>query len=142
MERLEDCLSFLIGKAAQEVTRRSRKALAPYKVTPTQFAVLKVLWDGEGLSGAEIGSRLVLDSATITGLLDRTESAGLIERRADPEGDRRINRVFLTKAGRDLRAPLESAMDAVNAAFADELGPDEARRLWRALGRVGKVGAP
>ena len=98
MERLEDCISFLIGKAAQQVTRRAREILAPYGVTPVQYAVLKVLWEADGRSGAELGARLVLDSASITGVVDRLEKHGLVER-TRPKHDRRVQFIELTDAG-------------------------------------------
>ena len=136
MDRLEDCLSFLIGKAQQAVARAARAALAPHGVTPVQFAILKVLWQRDGLSGAELGARLVLDSATVTGLVERMVTAGLLERRPDPGGDRRMSRIHLTDRGAALQAPLDAAMDAVNARFVDALGPQRAERLWRDLEAV------
>ena len=132
MEALEDCLSFLVGKAQQRVTKASRDALAPFGVTPVQFAILKVLWQGDGLNGAELGARLVLDSATVTGLVDRMEAGGWIERRPDPGGDRRMSRVYLTDKGAALEAPTGAAMDRVNDEFAAALGP-AAEGLWQAL---------
>lgn len=124
MERLEDCLSYLIGKAQQQVTKASREALAPYGITPVQFAILKVLWKRDGLNGVELCARLVLDSATVTGLIDRMEAGGWLERRADPGGDRRMSRVYLTKKGAQLEKSLDEAMDRVNAQFANALGKD------------------
>ena len=82
MDRIDDCISFLSGKAAQAVARVTRERLAPHGVTPVQYAVLQVLWERDGQSGAAIGSRLVLDSATVTGVLDRLEKQGLIVRAA------------------------------------------------------------
>jgi MarR family transcriptional regulator, organic hydroperoxide resistance regulator len=114
MDRIEDCIAFLLGKAAHQVARRAREKLAQSGVTPTQYAVLKVLWERDGQSGAAVGARLSIDSATITGLIDRLAAAGLIERRASPE-DRRINLLFLTARGHALQAPLDAAMDALNA---------------------------
>lgn len=137
MERLEDCISFLVGKAAQQVARRARDKLTPHGVTPAQYAVLRVLWEGDGRSGAELGARLVLDSATITGLVDRLEAAGLLARGGD-EADRRVHRVFLAERGRALREPLDAAMDALNAEVAKELG-GEAPALWATLRRLGRV---
>ncbi|WP_407181034.1 MarR family winged helix-turn-helix transcriptional regulator [Bradyrhizobium sp. STM 3562] len=137
MERLEDCLSFLIGKAQQQVTKASREALAPYGVTPVQFAILKVLWERDGLNGAELCARLVLDSATVTGLIDRMEAGGWLERRADPGGDRRMSRVYLTKKGAQLEAPLDAVMDRVNKQFVNALGRDRAASLWRDLEAIG-----
>lgn len=137
MERLEDCISFLVGKAAQQVARRARERLARHGVTPVQYAVLRVLWEGDGRSGAELGARIALDSATITGLVDRLEAAGLVARRGD-ESDRRVHRVFLAERGRALREPLDTAMDALNAEVAGELG-GEAPAVWATLRRLGGV---
>jgi len=137
MERLEDCLSFLIGKAAQQVTKECRDALAPHGVTPVQFAILKVLWEGDGRSGAELCQRLVLDSATVTGLVDRMESAGLVARRADPAGDRRVNRVYLSDHGRSLEPVLCQVMDRVNEDFAARLGAGRPAGFWQDLGVIG-----
>ena len=135
MDRLEDCISFLTGKAAQQVTRRARERLARHGVTPAQYALLKLLWERDGQSGAELGARLVLDSATMTGLADRLAAAGLIERRAD-DGDRRVQRLFLTADGRALEAPLDAEMDALNDAARGILGP-RASGVWTALRRLG-----
>ncbi|MBM6594911.1 MarR family winged helix-turn-helix transcriptional regulator [Microvirga pudoricolor] len=134
MERIEDCISFLTGKAAQAVTRLTRDRLADHGVTPVQYAVLQVLWERDGQSGAEIGGRLILDSATMTGVIDRLEKQGLIARQPDPV-DRRVNRLVLAAAGRDLQAPLQATMDAINAEVAASLG-DEAPALWRMLRRL------
>src|SRR6266852_5080110 len=84
MDQIEDCLSFYLGKAYQRVTQSAKQRLAPYGVTPVQYALLKVLWEQDQQSGAELSERLLLDSATMTGLLDRLEHAGLIERNAHP----------------------------------------------------------
>ncbi|SMF76914.1 transcriptional regulator, MarR family [Tistlia consotensis] len=140
-ERLEDCISFLIGKAAQRVTRDIREALDPWGVTPIQYAVLAALWDEDGQSGARIGQRLVLDSATITGVLDRLQKAGLVERSPDPGGDRRVNLIRLTARGRALEAPLGRCIAAYNAALREELGAEQAERLWQALRRLGGFAA-
>jgi DNA-binding MarR family transcriptional regulator len=126
MDRIEDCISFLVGKAAQATTRRARELLAPHGVTPPQYAVLSVLWEEDGRTLTELAGRLVLDSATTTGLADRLEAAALVERRADAE-DRRVSRLVLTRQGRGLRRSLDAAMDRLNAEAAELLGSDAAR---------------
>jgi DNA-binding MarR family transcriptional regulator len=135
MERVEDCISFLVGKAAQQIARRGREKLAPWNVTPVQYAVLKVLWGQDGQAGAAIGARLVIDSATITGVIDRLEASGLLERRADGE-DRRVHRLFLTEAGLALEAPLDAAMNALNNEV-DAAMAAEAPALRAGLRRLG-----
>jgi DNA-binding MarR family transcriptional regulator len=62
-----------------------------------------------------------MDSATITGLIDRLQAAKLIERRPD-ESDRRVNRVFLTPQGSALQQPLVAVMAALNAEVDQQLG--------------------
>jgi len=138
MERIEDCLSFLLGKAYQQVTQDAKQRLAPHGVTPVQYAVLKLLWQQDGQSGAELGERLRLDSATMTGLLDRLGKAGLVERRPDPR-DRRTQHVFLTGQGRALEEPLDREMDALNAAILGRFSPADAERLWTLLAQLGRV---
>jgi DNA-binding MarR family transcriptional regulator len=107
VERVEDCISFLVNKAVQQVTRRARDKLAPFRVTPTQYAILKILWEQDGQSGAGIGTE-----------------------------DRRVHRLFLTEAGRRLQAPLDAAMDRLNAEVRQEMG-EEAPALFAALRRLG-----
>jgi DNA-binding MarR family transcriptional regulator len=125
VERIEECISFLMSKAAQSIARRAREGLAAHGVTPVQFAALCVLWERDGLSCADLCSRLVLDSATMTGIVDRLESAGSVVRRPDPDGDRRVNRIYLTEEGMSLRRPLNKVMDAINARIGAELGDGE-----------------
>jgi len=140
MERIEDCVGFLLGKAAQQVARRSRDALAPFGVTPVQYAALRILVEKDGQSCAELGARMLLDSATMTGIVDRLESAGHVERRPDPDGDRRINRVYLGEQGRARCQPMNAAMDRVNAEVDQILGR-EAHGLRSALALLGEVAA-
>ncbi|PET64812.1 hypothetical protein CN514_12700, partial [Bacillus sp. AFS001701] len=78
---MDICVHFLLGKALQKVNQISKSKLSPYGVTPVQFALLNILWKKDGQVGAKLGKVLQLDSATITGLLDRLETNGFIERR-------------------------------------------------------------
>ena len=77
-----------------------------------------------------------MDSATITGVVDRLEAGGLVERQPDKE-DRRIHRLFLTKRGRSLRKPLDEAMDELNAETRNGLGK-EAAGVLRGLRQLGQ----
>jgi hypothetical protein len=87
--------------------------------------VLKVLWEQDAQSLAAIGARLVLDSATMTGLADRLSRDGLVERRAHPD-DRRVSCVLPHRApaARSGRRG-DAEMDAMHADFADARGARE-----------------
>ncbi len=137
MERIEDCLSFYLGKAYQRVTQAAKQRLSPYGVTPIQYAVLKVLWEQDGQSGADLGERLLLDSATMTGLLDRLEHAGLIERQSHAT-DRRVNCVLLTACGRELQGDLDREMDQLNQDFLGQFPSQEARLLRELLASIAR----
>lgn len=141
MEAIETCISFLLSKASQHVSAAAKSRLSAYGVTPVQYAVLKVLWDDDGISGAAIGERLQIDSATITGVIDRLANAGFVERQADA-ADRRVNRVVLTATGRALHAPLDREMDAVNAEVFAQLSPADGELLRRLLSTIGHVDLP
>ena len=130
MDRIEDCISFIVGKAAQQVARRAREKLESHGVTPTQYAVLKVLSDADGRTGAELGARLGIDSATTTGVADRLAANGLLERRSDPQ-DRRLQRLFLTAEARARQPALDREMDELNREIESELDADAGRLLSR-----------
>jgi DNA-binding MarR family transcriptional regulator len=136
--RIEDCFIFRLGKAYQQVNHEARRCLAPYGVTPAQYGLLEVLWEEDGQSGAALGERLRLDSATITGLLDRLAQAGLVDRRPHPT-DRRVNHVWLTEHGRSLQQDLDRVMDTLTADVLGQLSRVDAERFQDILVRLGGV---
>ena len=71
-----------------------------------QPSVLQALWEQEGLMHTELARRLQVQPATITKMLQRMEKAGFVERRPDPD-DQRVSRVYLTGAGRAVRADVQ-----------------------------------
>jgi DNA-binding MarR family transcriptional regulator len=141
VERIEECISFLLGKAYQRVQQAAKQSLAHHGVTPTQYALLCVLRERDGQTGADLGERLQLDSATITGILDRLERGGLIERRADLT-DRRVNRIFATARTRDLQPAIDRAMDDVNISFLAAIDAEGRAHLRAQLALLGHIAGP
>ncbi|WP_193371370.1 MarR family winged helix-turn-helix transcriptional regulator [Pelagibius marinus] len=135
MDRIENCISFQIGKAAQQISRRAKELLAPYGVTPVQYAILKCLDESAGMSGAELGARIVLDSASITGVIDRLVTLGLVERRPD-SNDRRVQRLYLTPKSKAQQLRLDKTMGQLNREAGRLLGTSGPRftRLLQKLG--------
>ena len=132
---IDRCVIFLLGKAFQRVSQGARERLGPHGVSPMQYVVLSVLWERDGQSGVELTARLRIDSATITGIIDRLVVAGWVVRARD-EADRRVQRVQLTQAGRSLRGELEREMIELNREIAAELG-DRAESFWGMLAEIG-----
>ncbi|WP_134685752.1 MarR family winged helix-turn-helix transcriptional regulator [Brevibacillus migulae] len=110
--KIEDCLNFLASKTYQRLSQLAKPKLSKLGITTTQCALLHVLWEQDGLKGIELGERLRIDGATITGMLDRLEQNGIIERRPDSR-DRRINLIFLTEQGKELEGPVKLIMKEV-----------------------------
>jgi MarR family transcriptional regulator, transcriptional regulator for hemolysin len=82
--------------------------------TRAQWIVLFQLREQEGLSQVDLADVLELQPISLVRLLDRLVEHGLLERRHDPR-DRRANRLFLTAAGRQLVADLDSLRDSIAA---------------------------
>jgi len=112
-ESLETSVGFLITKAARSVKRELDERLTAYKVTSTQFITLSVLWEGDGITLTELGRSLYFDNPTMTGIIDRLERDGLVERQRDTE-DRRSVKVFLTNKGKRLQNKLTPIANEVN----------------------------
>ena len=100
---LDHQLCFALYSTSLSMTKIYKPLLAGLGLTYPQYLVMLVLWESDGLMVSEIGSRLFLDSGTLTPLLKRLESGGLIVRFRD-EQDERCVRVNLSPEGRRLRA--------------------------------------
>lgn len=100
---LENQICFPLYSAANAVVRAYRPLLEKLDITYLQYIVLMVLWEESSLNVKELGQRLGLDSGTLTPLLKRLESKGLVERRRS-EADERSRIISVTRQGRALRA--------------------------------------
>lgn len=98
-------IGYLVKVLSQLNTRLFSAALEPYALTPFQLLVLRCLWEENGLPVSTITVRLQEVGGTMTGVLDRMESRGLVSRVRDP-ADKRVYRVFLTKRGHELEKEL------------------------------------
>ena len=100
---LDRQLCFAVYAAAQAFNAIYKPLLAPLGLTYPQYLVMLVLWEADDLSVTAIGARLGLDSGTLTPLLKRLETAGLVTRLRDAADERQL-RIVLTRAGRALKA--------------------------------------
>jgi DNA-binding MarR family transcriptional regulator len=99
---LDNQLCFAMYSASLAMTKAYKKILAPLEITYPQYLVMLVLWERDEVTVSELGSRLFLDSGTLTPLLKRMESMGLLHRKRDAADERRVV-VSLSDAGRALR---------------------------------------
>ena len=113
MKNYDDCVIFLLAKAYQKAHGNFKKRLHSYGLTPIQHLILEALWEEDGLSAGNVGKKLVLDGATLSGVLDRLASGGWVLKKSD-RADKRVQRIFLTKKSRELKPRLSEARNQTN----------------------------
>lgn len=132
---LDDSLGWMLNNAARLMQRRFSTKLSPHGITPPQWGVLVALWDQDGLSLSELALRSFFDGPTMTGIVDRLESSGLVERRRDSQ-DRRVISVYLTEKGRALQKVLPPLSDDTNDEAVTGLTEAETREFTRTLRHI------
>ena len=100
---LDNQLCFALYSTSLAMTKLYKPLLDELGLTYPQYLAMLVLWEKDGLSVSELGERLFLDSGTLTPLLKRLESAGLVARLRDVQDERRVH-ISLTAAGRKLKS--------------------------------------
>ncbi|MBR0723962.1 MarR family winged helix-turn-helix transcriptional regulator [Bradyrhizobium manausense] len=103
---------------AQRRLQRWMAAQPESEVTPAQAGLLFILGKQDGVLMGEAGTALDMGPAGISGLVDRSAAARLVERRADRE-DGRAFRVWLTQKGRTVLAQAKSDAAAINATLTE-----------------------
>jgi DNA-binding MarR family transcriptional regulator len=132
---LDRQLCFALYSASLAMTKLYKPLLDPLGLTYPQYLAMLALWETDGITVSQLGERLALDSGTLTPLLKRLESAGLVQRIRDAADERRV-RLQLTSAGRRLKAravPIPAAVAAATGCAPGEIkGLAERLRALRA----------
>jgi DNA-binding MarR family transcriptional regulator len=133
---LDHQVCFALVTAARDVVALYREVLAPLGLTHPQYLVMLALWEESPQSVRSLGRKLSLEPATLSPLLRRLESAGLLERKRNPDDERALA-VALTTSGAALRA---KAL-AVPPTIIDRLGIElpELERMRDTLLEVGRA---
>ncbi|MCR2804161.1 MarR family winged helix-turn-helix transcriptional regulator [Paenibacillus soyae] len=100
--KLDNQICFSLYAASREITKLYRPLLQDLGLTYTQYVTMLALWEKDEVTVSALGAKLYLDSGTLTPLLKKLESAGLITR-ARAKNDERSVIVALTEQGRSLR---------------------------------------
>jgi len=113
--RLGSMLCFTVYSTAHAFTRAYKPLLDALGLTYPQYLAMFALWENDNLSVKEIGELLHLDSGTLTPLLKRLETMGLVRRARDPADERSV-RISLTKAGLEMRCKERSVHEGLMGA--------------------------
>jgi DNA-binding MarR family transcriptional regulator len=127
---LENQLCFSLYSTNLAMNKLYRGLLKRLNLTYLQYLVMLVLWERDNVTVSFIGDKLSLDSATLTPLLKRLESAGLLTRTRAPNDERQVL-IGLTSDGAALRTQAEQVPEHVLCATACSV--DELTALKRQL---------
>jgi len=132
-------LFLLLERAAHRVRERlelvARERLG---VTAAQLGALMHLIGHDGARASELAAALGVQPAAVTGLCDRMVAAGLVRRRPCPD-DARVQRLWLTSAGKRAAAGARPIVQAANRRLAELFTADELAVVARFLAAVGEL---
>jgi MarR family transcriptional regulator, organic hydroperoxide resistance regulator len=131
--RLDKQLCLAVQTASRAIGAVYRRVLADLDLTYPQYLVLMALWEHGELSVKRMGELLRLDSGTLSPLLKRLDTAGLVRRDRSADDERSVV-VGLTAKGEALRERAEQVPCRMIEAFG--LDKDEAARLRTMLYRL------
>ena len=115
--QLDNQICFRLYTAARLVTQAYTPMLTELGITYPQYLVLMVLWEKDNQPVNDIAHRLLLETNTVTPLLQRMEKLGLVSRKKG-EQDKRQQIVSLTQKGRELE---EEAFATIPSGWDEQL---------------------
>lgn len=128
----------LLHDLSRRMRERVHARLVEFDLTPPMAIALHHL--AEPMAMGTLADRLSCDASYVTGLADRLEERGLVERRPDV-GDRRIRQLVLTAKGRELRRRIHERLYA-NTPLLDSLDDDELAAFASALKKMLAAASP
>lgn len=131
--KLENQLCFPLYACSRQIIKKYTPMLAESGLTYTQYITMMVLWNTDEINVKDLGEKLYLDSGTLTPVLKKLESKGLITRQRSIDDERNLS-VKATEAGMKLRDELLYIPKDVGRCIS--LAPEEAAELYRLLYKV------
>ncbi|MGW5410054.1 MarR family winged helix-turn-helix transcriptional regulator [Actinomadura geliboluensis] len=125
----------VLARVERDITARLGAALKTAGSTVEEWRVTSLLSDGSGHPMTEIAEHALLPAPTLTKVVDRLVSAGLVYRRPDEEDRRRIL-VFLSERGQEEVTRLTAAVETEWGRVQDAVGREELALLRALLTRI------
>ncbi|MDF2073637.1 MarR family transcriptional regulator [Pseudomonas mendocina] len=98
---LDNQLCFALYSTSLMMTKTYKPLLQALGLTYPQYLAMLVLWENEGITVSEVSARMLTDPGSLTPLLKRLESEGLLQRQRSSQ-DERVVQLYLTDKGRAL----------------------------------------
>ena len=131
--KLDNQLCFRLYTASRLLTQAYHPLLSEQGLTYPQYLVLLVLWEKDAQPVNDIAKRLLLETNTVTPLLQRMEKGGILVRAKGKQDARQII-VSLTRKGKELQKKLSCVPYTMGeAVMCDSVTPETAPDLFRKL---------
>jgi MarR family transcriptional regulator for hemolysin len=134
-DSLNEGLGFVVHDVARMMRWQFDRRASGLKLTRSQWSVLAHLLRTDGIQQKELAEQMDITAITLTGLLDRMEREGWVERRADPI-DRRAKRIYLTEKVAPVTKELRSLAREVRKSALQGLSDAEQQQLMALLVKV------
>lgn len=119
--KLENQICFPLYALSREVIKLYKPILDKYNLTYTQYVTMLVMWEEEKITFGELGQRLHLDSGTLTPVINKLVSVGLVTKYRNAEDDRVVI-VEITEKGKILK---EDILEVPNQMYCNFEGDEE-----------------
>ncbi len=128
-------VGYLLRSAFRTFAKVLAIELGRHDITVTQWSVLRVLWEQEGISQVELANGMLVEKATLTSVLASMVAAGLVVR-SQSKLDRRKFTLNLTPKARALKPVLFPIVERVNAVATSAMSEHDVERLCVLLSRM------
>lgn len=128
--KLENQLCFPLYAVSREIVKKYKPFLDEIDLTYTQYITMMVLWESKEILVKDLGTKLFLDSGTLTPVLNALEKKGFVERKRS-ETDKRDMYAVITKSGMNLKKKAMDIPAKVGACV--PLSPEKAATLYNIL---------
>lgn len=132
---LDEHLGFLVHDVARAFTAAYACRMRPMGLTRPQARVIAYVRRYPGITQVELSEYLGVGRMAMTGLIDRMESKAMVERKEDP-ADRRVKRVYLTRAAKALQPAMEDMARELHASAVSGISARELRSTVATLRRI------
>ncbi|NLB88728.1 MAG: MarR family transcriptional regulator [Syntrophomonadaceae bacterium] len=135
MSSLNYYLCFSLRLCMKKIDRNLSERLEKFGISIPQSFILFCLLEDDGITLKEIGNRTLIDSSSMTVLVDKLENEGLVERRLDSQ-DRRAIRVFITESGKSIAQEVTEIAKDFNTQLYDLLGEGNQKEFFHGINNL------
>lgn len=131
--KLENQICFPLYACAKEIVRKYKPFLDELDLTYTQYITMMVLWEEKQINVKDLGSKIFLDSGTLTPLLKKLEAKGYILRERSKEDERSLI-ISITDKGEQLKEKAVLIPQKVGCCV--DIEPEKAVELYNTLYKI------